>query len=135
MLKWDDLQLAAFFLSMNSTCMSFDTKDDESMTSSKSLLSTSAGVYPIFYYPLSIGTRGEGYRGHGTSRSVAGTTHPDPRHGTPPIREPKVKSRDSAMNAGEGARVIESQLKRHTPNTFRHLCKRAHTDIPTCACS
>ena len=38
----------------------------------------SAGVYPIFYYPSSIGTRGEGYRGHGTSRSVVGTAHPDP---------------------------------------------------------
>ena len=67
-------------------------------------------------------------------KGTAGTAHPDPRHGTPPIREPKVKSRDSALNADEGSRVIESQLKRHTPNTFWHLCKSTHTGIPTCAC-
>ena len=81
---------------------------------------------------------------HTPIRGRHGTAHPDPRqarhtpirgrHGTLPIREPKIKSRDSALNAGEGSRVIESQMKRHTPNTFRHLCKRTHTDIPTCAC-
>ena len=35
-------------------------------------------LVPIFYYLSSIGTRGEGYRGHGTPRSVVGTAHPDP---------------------------------------------------------
>ena len=87
-----------------------------------------AGVYPIFYYPSSMGTQGEEYHGHGTSRSVGGTAHPDPRHATPPIQEPKVKSRDLALNAGDCSRVIELQLKWHTL-TLSGTFVNAHTQI------
>ena len=61
-------------------------------------------------------------------KGTAGTAHPDPRHGAPPIRKPKIKSKDSALNAGEGSRVIESQMKRHTL-TLSGTFINAHTQI------
>ena len=89
---------------------------------------TSARVHPIFYYPLSIGTRGEGYRGHGTSQSVVGMTHPNPRHGTPPIRGPKVKSRNRHWMQ---VKALESSSRswNGTPLTLSGTFINAHTQV------
>ena len=102
----------------------------------------SAGVYPIFYFPSSIGTRGEGYRGHSTSRSVVGTAHPDPweaRH--IPIRG-TVRPRSESLKLNLGTRhwmqvkALESSSRgwNGTPLTLSGTFVNAHTQVYPHAC-